>query len=91
MSYPQQQDTEAQTALVNLIQALVSLLGVLGIAVPPIFQSLAVVQQIAGILLTIIGILWSLYSHYKKTDQLNTTKAQLHVARAKLAASSRGK
>lgn len=73
-----------QQLIYDAIAAGVTLLGMLGIAVPAIFHDQSVMFAAAGALFTLGGSLYSLYSHYVKNDVINTTKAQLVVASAKL-------
>jgi len=66
-----------QSALINVWQAVIALLGVLGYSVPPILTNLAVEQQIVGIGLSLIGIGSMLYSHFRKTATIKTLSTRL--------------
>lgn len=61
-------------AYLQLVQLVVGLLGTLGMKIPPIFQNLAVEQQIASILAVLAALGWAAYS------RLVTKPAQIHAA-----------
>ena len=65
---------DAQGAVVNLIQAAITILGLVGVSVPPAFRDLAVEQQIASIVLVVVGAAWSLRSHIVKNAQIRTLR-----------------
>ena len=78
---PPTPEDAAQSAVVNLIQAAITILGLLGVSVPPAFKDLATEQQIASIVLVVVGAAWSLRSHIVKDAQIRTL--QLHAAQQK--------
>ena len=78
---PPTPEDAAQSAVVNLIQAAITILGLLGVSVPAVFKDLATEQQIASIILVIIGAAWSLRSHIVKDAKIRTL--QLRTAQQK--------
>lgn len=70
-----------ETAVTNVVQGAVTLLGLAGVSLPAAFQSLAFEQQLAGFIVAAFGAAWSLYSHLKTKQKLLTTQAQLVQAR----------
>jgi hypothetical protein len=69
-------DADERTLFLNALQSLMMLFGMLGLKIPPIFDSLAVQQQVVTVIIGFVGIVWSLYSHWKKNDALHTVWAQ---------------
>lgn len=58
----------------TLIQAVIGLLGLVGIAVPPIFSNAAVIQQVISVGFIIVPFIIQLY------DRLVTKPKQIHAA-----------
>jgi hypothetical protein len=63
-----------QDMILQLVQGVIGVLGLVGVAVPPIFTSLAVEQQIAGLIAVIASLAWAAYS------RLVTKPAEVHAA-----------
>lgn len=67
-----------QTTLAyEFVNAAFTLLGMMGVALPPLFTNLGTEQWIAGIAVTLIGIVWSLFSHGQKVATINNLKGEL--------------
>ncbi len=58
----------------QLYQAVLGLLGLLGVTVPPVFTSLAVEQQIVGVVAILVSFAWAAY------QRLVTKPTQIHAA-----------
>lgn len=71
---PSTPDPTANDVYMQLYQAVLGLLGLLGVTVPPIFSSLAIEQQIVGVVAILVSLAWAAY------QRLVTKPAQIHAA-----------
>lgn len=63
-----------QDLLLQLYQAVLGLLGLLGVTVPPIFSNLEVEQRIVGVVAVLLALAWAAY------QRLVTKPAEVHAA-----------
>jgi hypothetical protein len=60
--------------LMQLYQSVLGLLGLFGVAVPPIFSNLAVEQHVVGVVALLLALAWAAY------QRLVTKPAEVHAA-----------
>lgn len=75
---------DEQTVVYNALQALITVLGMCGVAVPALFQNSSALWVLAGAILTIVGAAWSLASHLKKNSNTNLRLTAMASMSAKL-------
>jgi hypothetical protein len=72
------------------LQKLFIVLGIAGVAVPPVFQSLQAEQQIVSLLLALGALVWSALSHFKTLRQATDARAATAAALAPKPKTARG-
>ncbi len=89
---------DEQTLVTNLLQAVIALLPIVGIAVPAVLSSNNTLWMISGVIVSVAGgvaALWSLWSHKTKNTALVKARAAAvwhkdAAARLRVVASAKG-
>ena len=74
-------DSDLVTTGMALFSRFLVLLGLLGVAVPPIFQNTQVEQTIVSLVISVGGLVMTWLQHRKTTSAAMTARAKLSVRR----------